>query len=54
MCNLPKTLIKDEAAELAMGDIPMWGTSVMDQYRKANVDSNLIFCSDKSNLRSNL
>ena len=30
MCGLPKAVTGDESA----GDIPMWGSSIMDDYRK--------------------
>ena len=33
MCGLPKSVIGDDSTGLSIGDMPMWGTSVMDDYR---------------------
>ena len=38
MCGLPKAVTGDESA----GDVPMWGSSIMDDYRKVVEGGNSI------------
>ena len=34
LCALPTKVTIDDGTGLALGNIPMWGTSLIDQYRK--------------------